>query len=398
MSIKSKIVDLDYYGRGISKDKSKIFFVSNALPEEEVEIEIIKEEKKYSEAIVTNYLLTSNKRVKVNCPYYDKCGGCNISHMSYEDQLDFKKIKIKEILKRKANIETNLNIINAGDAFNYRNKATLKINNYKWGYYQSKSHNFIEIDYCYIVKKSINNIITYKDCFKIKDGEITIRTNHEDEMLISITTDEKEHINLEKLSKNNKIVGIIINDKIIFGKDYFIEKVGNYYFKVSYKSFFQVNLKILEEIFNPLSKKKYSKVIDLYCGVGTLGIPLNKEKLYGIEINKTAISDAKYNSVLNKQKDNDYYASSSSFINTISDDVDLIIIDPPRSGIDFKTMKDIMEKQAQEIIYMSCNPETFARDLNILKESYNIKEFYLYDMFPQTHHVETVVLMSRVKD
>ena len=335
------------------------------------------------------------ERIDVECPYYDICGGCNISHLNYENQLKFKEDKLKNILLKYSNLNVSPKVIKSDNEFYYRNKISLKINDNKWGYYKENTHNHIEINHCMISKESINKILKSKNLFNIKNGEITIRSNYNDEILINIETDSKYEIDINKLKKDNKIAGIIANDEVIYNQDFFFEKIDEYLFKVNYKSFFQVNFNILDKVFELIKQKEYQNIIDLYCGVGTLGIPIKKEKLYGIEITPS-INDAVYNCRLNKQKNNSYILGDSSKIKEIEDDIDLIVVDPPRKGINNKTLDHIIAKKASNIIYMSCDPITLSRDLNMLKEHYEIKNVYLFDMFPQTYHVETVVFMERI--
>lgn len=390
-----KIESLDHQGRGITYSNGKVVFVENALPTEEVLIKVLEDKKKYSNAIVTKYNSYSKERIDVKCPYYDICGGCNISHLNYENQLKFKEDKLKNILLKYSNLNVSPKVIKSDNEFYYRNKISLKINDNKWGYYKENTHNHIEINHCMISKESINKILKFKNLFNIKNGEITIRSNYNDEILINIETDSKYEIDINKLKKDNKIAGIIANDEVIYNQDFFFEKIDEYLFKVNYKSFFQVNFNILDKVFELIKQKEYQNIIDLYCGVGTLGIPIKKEKLYGIEITPS-INDAVYNCRLNKQKNNSYILGDSSKIKEIEDDIDLIVVDPPRKGIDNKTLDHIIAKKVSNIIYMSCDPITLSRDLNMLKEHYEIKSVYLFDMFPQTYHIETVVFMERI--
>lgn len=390
-----KIESLDHQGRGITYSNGKVIFVENALPTEEVLIKVLEDKKKYSNAIVTKYNSYSKERIDVECPYYDICGGCNISHLNYENQLKFKEDKLKNILLKYSNLNVSPKVIKSDNEFYYRNKISLKINDNKWGYYKENTHNHIEINHCMISKESINKILKSKNLFNIKNGEITIRSNYNDEILINIETDSKYEIDINKLKKDNKIAGIIANDEVIYNQDFFFEKIDEYLFKVNYKSFFQVNFNILDKVFELIKQKEYQNIIDLYCGVGTLGIPIKKEKLYGIEITPS-INDAVYNCRLNKQKNNSYILGDSSKIKEIEDDIDLIVVDPPRKGIDNKTLDHIIAKKASNIIYMSCDPITLSRDLNMLKEHYEIKNVYLFDMFPQTYHIETVIFMERI--
>ncbi len=396
MPIKLIIEKLDYFGRGIAYLDKKIIFVENALPNEEVLVEITKDKKNFSEGKVIDYISKSLDRVIPDCPYYEECGGCNLSH--FKDQLNFKKEQFVNLIKTNCHLNLNPVIVESPKDYNYRNKVTLKIENYQWGYYENQSHTFIPINHCLIAKESINQIIKKPNLFNIANGEIVIRSNYNDEILINIKTDSKLKIDIEEIKKDTKLLGIIINDQIHFGQDSFIELIDNYLFKVSANSFFQVNIDILKEIFKVLSKINTKNIIDLYCGVGVLGTVINKDKLYGIESSYSSVKDALLNAKMNKQDNNLYLLGDSSKISEIKDKIDLIVVDPPRNGINKRTMEHILSSKVEQIIYMSCNPHTLSRDLDLLKETYQIEKCYLFDMFPQTYHVETVALMSKIKD
>lgn len=393
MNIKVKIESYDHAGRGIARYNGKVIFVPNAIINEEVEITIIEEKKSFAIGKIVNIISKSPKRIKPLCPYYLSCGGCSYQHLSHEDELMIKTNNLKNIFKKYLNISLEPKIIKSKNEYNYRNKIDLKVENYDFGYYSESSQKFIKINKCLLAKESINNILN-KDIIKIKDGNIIIRSNYNDEIIIKIETKDKYDINIEELIKNNKIVGIIVNDKTIYGEDNYIEIIDNYLFKVNINSFFQVNLDILKEIFNILKKNNYHNVIDLYCGVGTLGIPIKKDKLFGIEINKDSIQNALINNKMNKQN-NYYMLGDSSTIEKINEKIDTIIVDPPRNGLNKKTLNNILKFKTNNIIYISCNPITLSRDLNILKDEYQIKETYLLDMFPRTKHCESVVILER---
>lgn len=393
MNIKLEINSFDHEGRGIGKYNNKVVFVPNAIPGEIVEIEIIKDKKTFSEGKIISYIKKSPKRIEASCPFYNKCGGCSFEHISIDDEKKVKTNNVINIIKKYANLDVLPIFIDSDKEYNYRNKIELKIENGNWGYYNSLSHNFVRINKCLIAKDSINRIIENKNYFDIKNGSIIIRCNYIDEIIIKIDTSDKYNIDIDNLIKNNKIVGIIVNNKLIYGEDYYIEKVGKYLFKVNINSFFQINLNILSKVFDLISKDKYKTVVDLYCGVGTLGIALNKDKLYGIEIVPEAITDAIKNSEINKQN-NLYMLGDSSKISKIEDKIDCIIVDPPRSGLNNKTINNILKFNSKSIIYMSCNPMTLARDLNILKEKYLVKKIYILNMFPKTKHVECVCFLE----
>lgn len=389
-----KIEKYDNQGRGIGYLNKKIVFVPNTVIGETVEIEIVEEKDKYIVGKVINVISPSTIRIKSKCPYYDRCGGCEFMHLSMDEELRIKTNILTDLLKRNNIDVPKINVIQSNNKYNYRNKVTLKIVNNEFGYYNSGTHNFTKIDYCYLAKDSINNIIKSYNLFKVSSGEITIRSNYNDEILIKITSNEKVDVDIEKLINDNKIVGIIVNDKVIYGENDYIEKVNNYLFKVNINSFFQVNLNILEKIEKILHAKKYHNVVDLYCGVGTLGMFVNKDKLYGIEIVKDAVINASINAKINKQN-NMYMLGDSSKISKIDSDIDCIIIDPPRSGLNKETMKNIVTIKPDNLIYMSCNPLTFVRDMQILNKIYNVDEFYYLEMFPRTKHMECISMLSR---
>jgi len=394
-----EIIKLDDLGRGIGYINNKIIFIPNALPDEIVNIEIIKETNKYYEGKVIDYVKKSNDRIHPRCPYYNKCGGCNLMHMTYEKSIIYKENKLKNILKKFSNTEIEIEVIENERPFNYRNKIELKIENNKWGYYNSKTHDFVEIKYCVIAKDSINDVISCKNLFDINNGIITIRSNYNNEILISIKTQDEINIRMDYLKSKIKLVGIVVNDKILYGNNYFIEKYNDLFFKVNYDSFFQINEYISKKMINILkSNIKGNNLLDLYCGVGFLGLCVseNFNNLYGVEINRNSVLDAIKNSEINNIY-NSYFicGDSSDIVDKINAEIDTIIVDPPRNGLYGNTINDILSIEPETLVYVSCNPITLARDLNILKETYKIEKVYLLDMFSNTYHFETIVILKK---
>lgn len=394
MTTNIKIEKISYDGKGIGYIDGKVAFVSNALPNEIVNAKIIKENKNYYECETQEIIEKSKNRIKPACPYFNECGGCSYMHVTHEDEVEYKVNALKEILKRNAVIDANVSTIISNNELGYRNKLSLKVENYEFGFYKEESHEFIKIDECPLASLAIRNIFKLKEYLKFKEGNILIRSNFNDEIIIKINSESSVDLNIEKLKEHIKLVGIIINEKVIYGEDYFIEQVHNYFYKVNINSFFQINLNILDKVINLLRKKEYNTVADLYCGVGTLGIPLKKQKLYGIEIVKEAVIDAIYNAKINKQ-DNKYLLGSAEAINKINAKIDTIIIDPPRAGLNKKTLDFLINYQSDNLIYMSCNPMTLAKNLKSLSTVYNIEEVFYLDMFPRTKHIECVSVLSR---
>ncbi len=393
------IEKLDNHGRGICYINNKITFIENALPNEEVEIKITKENKKYNEGIVTKYIKKSSKRIEPKCPYFEECGGCNLLNTTYEETIKFKKDKLESIISKYAKINKNIDIIESQNTLNYRNKITLKVINNKYGYYVSNTHKLVSINNCLLAEQPIKEFIKDINKLNIKNGEVIIRSNYNEELLVVINTKDKINPDIEYLKENHKIVGFIVNNEIINGDNKFIEIINNKMFQVSYDSFFQINRYICGKLFELINDniKEDETILDLYCGVGTLGLNANKaKKIYGIEIIPNAIINAITNAKINKQN-NAYYmvGNTSKCIDKINDKIDTIIIDPPRSGLDEITRNTIIDMKPNKILYISCDPMTLARDLNILKEYYNINLIKGLDMFPYTYHVECVSVLCR---
>ena len=395
-----RIEKIDNMGRGICYIDNKITFVPNTLPGELVNINITKESKKYNEGIVTKYLETSPDRVESLCPYFDSCGGCALLNTSYSNTLKYKKEKLESIILKYSGLKLDINVIESPNDLHYRNKITLKIKNNEYGYYISETHKLVKIDDCLLAEQSISDFIKDIKYLGIKDGELVIRTNYLNELLLVIDSKTKPQIDIDYLTNNHKIKGIILNNKLVYGESSFKEVINHLIFNVSYDSFFQVNREICRIIFDKLNEyiDKSKCILDLYSGVGTLGISVSHkvDKVYSLEIVKNAtlngISNAKLNDasniyfMLGKVEDN---------IKKIKDEIDTIILDPPRAGLDKVTRDFITRMNPQKIIYISCDPMTLARDLKELSLNYKVKEITGLDMFPYTYHCESITVLER---
>ena len=396
---KIKIEKLDNLGRGICFLNNKITFVKNALPEEIVDIKTTKETKKFNEATVTKYYKTSPKRIAACCPNFNICGGCNLLNLSYAETIEFKKEKLRAIFHKYSNLDYKVDIIPSRKTFNYRNKITLKVINNQYGYYENSTHTLVEISECSLAEEAIKNFFPDIKQLNIKDGELTIRSNYNNELLIWIKSPTQIKPNISYLIKKHKIVGIIWNDQVLYGESSFVEIVAKKIFKVSYDSFFQINRNICEKLFSLIQKniKNSNVILDLYCGVGSLGIAASSgtNKIYGIEIIKNAVLNSITNAKINKIS-NAYYllGEVSKCLNKIEDKIDTIIVDPPRAGLDNKTIATITNFKPQKLIYISCDPITLARDLKSLEENFIVKKIVGLDMFPYTHHVETMCVLN----
>lgn len=401
---KVEVTKLDHQGRGIAKINDKIIFIPNALPKETVDVDIILEKKKYYEGIIKETINASDKRIKSICPYFEECGGCQFLNMNYQDSLDYKQNKIEEIMNKYLDIKIKINNIVACDNnLYYRNKTTFQVKN-DIGFFKEKTNTLIPVDKCYISDIKINDI--YK---AIKDN---INLTNVKQVIIRVTKNTLESMVIFKTSNyidNKKIIDILkkkvdsiyINDELIYGKGKIIENLCNKNFYISPSSFFQVNTLQAEKLYNKAIAyadiKKEDTVLDLYCGTGTIGIVASDKakKVIGIELNKEAIKDANENKKLNNINNIEFYAGDvGKILNKNNYKPDIIIVDPPRVGLDSLALSQILNIRPKKLVYVSCDLMTLARDLKLLSNDYDILELTPVDMFPYTAHVESVCALK----
>lgn len=384
---------MDHFGNGIGNINGKIIFVKGALTGETVDVTITKDKKSFMEGTINTIIYKSSKRVEPFCKYFGVCGGCSLCHLTYENTLEYKKERVKNILS-KFDIP-KINVIRNENDLYYRNKIELKIVDGKLGFYEKSTHNLIEIKECKVTKKSINKSFEFVKNMKLENANVTIRANYNDEVLIIIDSKEKPVI---LNPEDYKIVGIVLNDKCIYGQDNFMEKINNLFFTISYNSFFQVNNYINLELFNLIKENIVGKtVLDLYSGVGTLSIVASKvvDKVYSIEVTQNAVKNALINAKINKCDNINFILGKvEDKIGFINDKIDTIIVDPARAGLDKKTIEVINKLSPQRIIYVSCDTQSLANNLVDLA-NYEIKKFYILDMFSYTYHIECFCILDR---
>lgn len=381
---------MDNQGRGITYFNDKIVFVNNALPGEDVDLNITIDKKRYSIANVKSYIKKSDKRIEAKCPYFNICGGCQLQHLNYQEQLEYKQNNLIELFKP-LNIN-NIDIVKSHNFF-YRDKLTLQVHQ-KIGLFEINSNNIVPIDKCIICDDLINEKIKYLnllDTNKIK--KIIIKSFNNETMLVIIGNDD---INLNNVL--DYFDHIYLNNTLVKGSK-IIANLKNLKYYVSPHAFFQVNPYITCEIYelikNICIKNKLKKVLDLYCGCGSISLFIANEveKVVGVEINESSIKDALLNKELNNIKNAKFICSDTNNIE-FKKDYDAIIVDPPRSGLSKTVINKILDRNFKNIIYVSCDPITLLRDLKILNETYNIEFIKAFDMFPNTYHIETVTLLT----
>lgn len=395
-----KIEKLDYYGRGISRSSGKVYFIENALKDEDVSITLLKEKKKYCEAKSKEISNISKDRIEAKCKYYNICGGCQLMHIKEEKQEEFKKEKVEEILKKFLKYNKDVNDIVFSKNFNYRNKVVLHVKDNKLGFYKNKTNELIEIDKCLLLNPVINDLISYlKKYIELKDIEkITIKVgNKTNEVMLIIDGSIAYYQNLLEI-----VDVLIINEKVMTTKDYITSYIGNKKYIIKRNSFFQVNYDISTRMYDKVKdvivKEKSKNVLDLYCGTGTIGIYISDvvSKITGIEVVSDAIESANTNKKINNVENIEFILGKvEDKLDFISNNnIDTVIVDPPRSGLHKKVVPILDKINPKTIIYVSCDPITMARDINLLSNNYELVEVTPYDMFPNTYHVECVCVLK----
>ena len=386
-----KIVKMDNKARGITYKDNKIVFVNNALPGEDVDIKIILDKRKYSVADVSNYNIKSSKRIKPKCKYFGFCGGCQLQHLSYKNQLEYKVNYLNEIFK---SLNIKIKKIHYSEEYNYRNKITLKTKE-KIGFYKLNSNDIVEINNCIIADKNLTSKIKYLN--KLDSGlvkEIILKSFGNKNMLV-INGDN--NISVEEIK--NYFDCVYINNNLVYGKR-IIANINNIKYLISPNAFFQVNIKIASKMFkhikNICTNIKSKNILDLYCGCGSISLYVADiaEKVLGIELNESSIKDAIENMKLNNIKNVSFICDTTDNVKEI-DNFDTLIVDPPRNGLSKSLIGKIIDSKIKNIIYVSCDPVTLKRDLEYLNTYYKIKSIEAFDMFPQTHHVETITVLER---
>ena len=414
---------------------------------EKVKVKILKVTSSHAFGKSIQIIEKSQFRKESDCKTYYRCGGCNLRHIEYEKTLEMKKMSVENTLKKSLGRTIVISdVIKMDFPFYYRNKLQypigIKNDNPAMGVYAERTHEIIETTECKIQNElsqkiandifefikqnhiSVYNEKTLKGSIRhivirigVKTNEVMVtivsntREIEKEGDLISYLTTKYSEIKTVVKNVNNQNTNVILGkeNKILFGDGFIYDYIGNKKFKISPMSFYQVNPVQTEKLYT--RAVEYAEltgnetVLDLYCGVGTIGIFASDkvQKLYGIETIPEAITDAKENAKLNQIENAEFMVGDvektlPEFISENNVKADVIFIDPPRKGCDKTALDSILQIQPKKIVYVSCNPATLARDLKILEEKYEIKEISICDMFPWTAHCECVTALHRKKD
>lgn len=384
-------------GDGIGRVLGKVIFIPKTLPGDFVLAKIVKEYKNYIKGEVLEYLEYSDKRSLVSCPYYYECGGCQLMRLDYDSQLAYKKDKVINILKKYANIDFNPNIVGSNN-YHYRNKITIQVKDGKMGLYKVGSNDLVSIDKCLLVSDNVNSLIRLiKDSLDLTGINQVVIREALNQLMVKFIGKIDRSILIEKILPCVK--SLYLNDELLGGDECLKDKLGNYQFLISPNSFFQVNHNQTINLYNQVKKylgEDNGRVMDLYCGTGSIGIYVSSccKRVDGIEVSSSSVGDANNNILLNNLDNVFVELGDVSKVLEISNDYDAVIVDPPRSGLDKRTKSILKQMRCSKVIYVSCDPMTLARDLKELQDVYDVIDINLFDMFPNTYHVESVVLMK----
>lgn len=437
------IIDNGFEGEGIAKINNFTIFIPNAIKGEKIKIVIVKVLSSHAFGKIIEIIAPSAYRIESDCTTYKRCGGCSLRHIQYEETLKMKKNAVQSLvnktLKNRIEVQPAVGMANP---YHYRNKAQYPIGIGKngqpvMGVFANRTHEIIPIQTCYIQNQRTEEIAKFIFDY-IVENEISIYNEETGKGLIrhivtkiGIKTNEIMCvlvINGKNMSKEKELVTEIIhrfpevktiiknintkNTNVILGQenvnlygDGCIEdKLGEYTFKISPMSFYQVNPIQAERLYQigveAAEITKQDIVFDLYCGIGTISLFMSKyaKRVYGIEIVKEAVKMAKENAELNKVDNVEFIAGD---VEKVLDELihsnkiipDIVMVDPPRKGLDNKSIENLLNIQPKRLVYISCNPATLVRDLVRLEEVYDIKTIKLVDMFPFTSHVECVAVL-----
>lgn len=397
--MEKRVEKLDDFGRGIVRIDNKVCFVKNALKDEVVDVQITSNKKNFMTGVASKIIDESPERITPKCKYYNMCGGCNLSHMTFNEENNFKLEKVKNIFKKFAGLNVDINKINYKDEYNYRNKIVLRVKDNKLCLLEENSNNTTNIDECLLVNDKINEvIIKLKEVVKDENeiDKIMIRySNYSNDVMIKVEGKVKNTDSFKKICSS-----LIINNKVITN-EFIICSILDKNFYVSSESFFQVNYDVVnmlyKKIIDVVKENKSKRVLDLYCGVGSIGICISDyvDKVFGVEVVEDAIKSANKNKELNNVDNINFKCGKvEDVINKDNIEYDTVIVDPPRSGVDKKAIGVLNNSNANLIIYVSCDPITLARDVKLL-DNYKVKEVELFNMFPRTYHCESVCILER---
>ncbi|MDD4212572.1 MAG: 23S rRNA (uracil(1939)-C(5))-methyltransferase RlmD [Bacilli bacterium] len=435
------ITSLTHEGHGVAKVDGYTIFIPGALIGEQVICEIARKEKNYGFANLINVITPSKYRVIPPCPIFGMCGGCEIMHLEYSKQLDFKKQMIESTFTRIGHLDLKVDeVIGMENPYYYRNKVQIPfgIRHQKaiCGYYQRKSHDIIPLESCHVQTDEMSEIIiAIKDMlneFRVTCYDETrhtgclrhvmLRRNQKNQIMVVLITYEDKMKGIGEIihrltmrfpsivtmiqNMNHKTTNVILGNqsRVLYGDGILVDQIGNISYRISHYSFYQVNsiqTKVLYDcVVKYLNPNSNDVILDGYCGVGTISLYLAKhvKRVIGIEIVPEAIQDAIENATLNHIDNAQFVVGKvEEVIKEMleKESISALVLDPPRKGLDPAVINAILSTNIPKIVYVSCDVATLARDLALFAPNYTIEKVTAIDMFPHTCDVETVVTLNQ---
>lgn len=430
-------------GSGVGHSDGMAVFVVNSAVGDRLKVHIIKAKKSYAVGKITDIISPAPDRIRVDCPYFKSCGGCAFRHISYDAELKAKKDRVEQAFSRLAHIDIKAESVCGGETVRYRNKAQFPVGfdrELKIGFFASRSHRIIDCPDCLLQPEEFSRIT---EIFRqwINEHKISLydeethtgvlrhiylrKATATGEIMVCavINSDNLPFVSdlSERLKKNESIKTFVLNinkEKTnvilggrcinVFGDGYITDILCGNKIRISPLSFYQVNRiqaqKLYEKATEYADLKKDETLLDLYCGAGTIGLSMAKrvKKLIGVEIVPEAIEDARVNAEINNIDNAEFFCGdafdAAQMLKEKGIKPDCIILDPPRKGCDSQLIKTVSEMKPHRIVYVSCDPATLARDCAIFKDlGYDTDRLSVFDLFPRTIHVESVVLLSKQK-
>lgn len=436
------IIGFNFKGEGYGEIDGERYFVKGAIPYEKLKVRFVKSKGGRKICKPIEVLCKSKIEIKSSCDKFGDCGGCTYLNLSYDDQIRFKEEALKDIFKE-ISYEEFLGVLKSPKKFEYRNKMEFSFGDeFKGGPLELGLHKkgnpfgIVPTYNCKLISEDLRKIMRLTvdyfreigaEAYKLKTHTGYLRNlilrEGKDEILLSIVTSSQNDMDfgdfkdrILSLNLQKSIGGIvhIVSDslsdainpskiEIIYGNDFIYEEIFGLKFKVNIFSFFQTNTEGVKILYNEVKNRvgnPEGTILDLYSGVGTIGQVLSKNnKVIGIEIVEDAVKMARENAKLNNLDCKFICGDVSQVVKDIKDKISFIVVDPPRAGIGSKGVKNICEFGVQNIVYVSCNPQSLCEDLKVfIDNGYKIKNIQGVDMFPNTYHVECVVLMSKSEE
>lgn len=417
---------LGIYGEGVGRVEGLTLFVEGALPGERVRVELYEKRSTFARGRVMTRLTSSPQRVEPVCPLFGRCGGCQLMHLAYEGQLAMKRQRVVDALERVGKFISPIvaPCQPSPIPLAYRNKIQMPVIGGRLGLYAQGSHRLIEVERCFIhcdlgerALETIRPMLeSHPDVDLVKHLLIKTALSTQQLLVVVVTRGERFPSGLAEqiLTAMPEIRGVVQNInpdegnrilghrfRILAGEGSIDERLSGLLFKVSPASFFQVNPGQAEQLYRKVVEwaalTGKERVLDAYCGVGTLSLLLAKQALevVGIESVPEAVRDAKENAQKNEIAHARFLCGPAEELIQSLSGIDVAVLNPPRKGCEASLLEALAALKPRRIVYVSCDPATLARDLQILASSgYHLDEVQPYDMFPQTAHVESVASLS----